>query len=103
MSSKWPILSSAGNACQTNYLLMRGNPLIRVFFLANEPINFVGLSRRAEKSAQKKASLQNVFTLSDIIHTHTHTHTHTLTHTLLASCLNMDYAHMLLSLWEFLI
>lgn len=33
---------------------MRGNPLIRVFFLANEPINSVGLERQSRGVSCKK-------------------------------------------------
>lgn len=54
---------------------MRGNPLIRVFFLANELINSAGLNSRAEESGEKKASFQQYapFLLSlSLTYTHTH-------------------------------
>ena len=60
---------------------MRGNPLIRVFFLANEPINSVGLSSRAEESGKKKASLQQS---APLLLSRTHTHTQLLPEPLLS-------------------
>lgn len=54
---------------------MRGNPLIRVFSLANEPINSVGLSRRAAESGKKPSFQQSASLLLSLSLFTTHKHT----------------------------